>query len=162
MDKKLEEQEKKMKEVMKAAPAGGPGGKHGHGPMPIRISPGHGGGGMQGAMGDAIKKLLKGIMGGQGGKEDDKKESGYLAVGGPPSQLPLWQEGFLQSAGVSRFSLCFRDKGKDGALRLQPPMEKGLKSIGEHHWGVDFQGISVGDKKADVQFCSPQSKTKGQ
>lgn len=161
MDKKLEEQEKKMKEAMKAAPAGDKHGHGGSGSMPIRISPGHGGA-MQGAMGDAIKKLLKGIMGGQGGKGDDKKESGYLSVDGPPSQLPLWQEGFLQSAGVSRFSLCFRDRGKDGALRLQPPMGKGLKSIGQHHWGVDFQGVSVGDAKADVQFCSPHAKTKGQ
>merc|ERR1719329_1183099 len=29
--------------------------------------------------------------------------------------------GFLESAGVSRFSMCFNDDGTDGALRLNPP-----------------------------------------
>merc|ERR1719350_2442657 len=53
-------------------------------------------------------------------------------------------QGFLQSAGVSRFSMCFTN-GADGVLRLGiPPPEKQLGSVGQSHWGLDFRGMSVG------------------
>jgi hypothetical protein len=70
---------------------------------------------------------------------------------------------FLEAAGVSRFSICFRDQGRSGALRLDPPKasSKPLISVGMNHWGLDFQGVSVGSKSAKVKFCSPDSKAKG-
>lgn len=72
--------------------------------------------------------------------------------------------GFLESAGVQQFSLCF-NQAKDGVLRLDPPpaIVNKLGSIGTFHWGLDFQGISVGNETAEVQFCDPsETKQPGQ
>lgn len=70
---------------------------------------------------------------------------------------------FLQSAGISRFSLCFNDEGKEGALHLSPPKaENVLASVGTVHWGLDFQGVSVGNSSVPAKFCSPASKKDGQ
>jgi len=66
---------------------------------------------------------------------------------------------FLQAANVKRFSMCFNDHGKEGALYLSPPKAKHtLASVGTVHWGLDFQGISVGNVSAPVKFCSPSSQ----
>lgn len=56
---------------------------------------------------------------------------------------------------ISRFSLCFND-GLPGVFRLgtpEPAVSHG--SIGTIHWGLDFQGISIGDKKTRMKICSP-------
>merc|ERR1719387_1209078 len=75
----------------------------------------------------------------------------------------LTSKGFLQHAGINRFSLCFNDGGQDGALKLDTPkLPNALLSVGQMHWGVDFQGVSVGKASAPVKFCSPESKKKGQ
>lgn len=75
---------------------------------------------------------------------------------------PLVKSSFLKGSGVSRFSMCFNDAGSDGALMLQPRKPKNrLHSIGSNHWGVDFQGISVGKTDIPVKFCSSDGKKEG-
>mmetsp|Transcript_113431 Transcript_113431/g.315860 ORF Transcript_113431/g.315860 Transcript_113431/m.315860 type:complete len:516 (-) Transcript_113431:111-1658(-) len=67
---------------------------------------------------------------------------------------PFEARGFLEAAGVGRFSMCFND-GSDGVLRLEPPTDPAaLGSVGQVHWGLDFRGISVGNASAPVVFCS--------
>jgi len=73
--------------------------------------------------------------------------------------------GFNYATKVQRFSMCFNDMGLDGALHLgAPSSENSLLSVGYEHWGVDFQGISVGDasESAPVKFCNPAEKKEGQ
>merc|ERR1719201_575593 len=71
-------------------------------------------------------------------------------------------KGFAEEVGIKRFSMCFND-GASGALRLGTPKQKlAHASVGKVHWGLDFRGISVGDKEAPVQFCQPGNMTKGQ
>ena len=54
---------------------------------------------------------------------------------------------FLRAARVRRFSLCFLDSGKPGALRLGvAPFERPIPQIGQQHWGVSFVGMSVGPR----------------
>merc|ERR1719421_1428281 len=66
---------------------------------------------------------------------------------------------FLQKAGINRFSMCFNDQGREGALHLgSAKAQNSLTSIGHVHWSVDFHGISVGNKVAPVKFCSPKDK----
>jgi len=83
-----------------------------------------------------------------------------------PEQLsrPTYKtKSFLESAGISSFSICFNDEGKEGALHLAPPKAKEeLASVGTVHWGLDFQGISIGNTSVPVRFCSPSSKKDGQ
>jgi len=70
---------------------------------------------------------------------------------------------FLQAAGITRFSMCFNDRGKEGALNLGIAKAKdALTSVGTVHWGLDFQGIQIGKKKVPVKICSPESKKEGQ
>jgi len=65
-------------------------------------------------------------------------------------------KGFMQQAQVSRFSICFTDEA--GTLRLGGPKPKlQLGSIGQIHWGLDFSGVSVGNMKAPIKFCSRHS-----
>merc|ERR1712224_49766 len=64
---------------------------------------------------------------------------------------------------MGRFSMCFNDKGKEGALHLGTPKVKdALTSVGTVHWGLDFQGITIGEKSLPLKICSPKSKKKGQ
>jgi len=71
-------------------------------------------------------------------------------------------KGFMEEAGIDRFSMCFND-GENGVLRLGTPKAKsGHGSIGQVHWGLDFHGISVGNKWAPVKFCKPSERKKGQ
>eukprot|EP00927_Polykrikos_kofoidii_P086593 TRINITY_DN9748_c0_g2_i1.p1 TRINITY_DN9748_c0_g2~~TRINITY_DN9748_c0_g2_i1.p1 ORF type:complete len:688 (-),score=54.17 TRINITY_DN9748_c0_g2_i1:50-2113(-) len=69
-------------------------------------------------------------------------------------------KGFLQEAGVDRFSMCFND-GADGVLRLHSPKpHHSLQSIGKRHWGLDFRGISVETDHADkALFCHHKRRT---
>lgn len=70
-------------------------------------------------------------------------------------------KGFLEMANISQFSMCFNE-GTDGVLRLgQEPSAPPMGSIGHMHWGLDFQGISVGNHSAPVTFCDPSSKKEG-
>jgi len=58
--------------------------------------------------------------------------------------------------------MCFNG-GADGVLRLGTPAVPGaLGSIGEFHWGLDLQGVSVGNSSVPVQVCSPASMRAGQ
>jgi len=70
--------------------------------------------------------------------------------------------GLLEQAGISRFSMCFND-GASGALNLNTPvMPDSLGSVGKFHWGLDFRGITIGDEKVPLSFCSAQNMTNGQ
>merc|ERR1719410_1224191 len=52
---------------------------------------------------------------------------------------------FLQQASVDRFSMCFRDGAQTGALRLGlSSFSSPIQNIGMFHWGLNFQGLSVG------------------
>merc|ERR1719247_3557070 len=60
----------------------------------------------------------------------------------------------MQQAGVDRYSLCFNDAGKPGALRMGlPPLTDALPAIGTSHWGLGIYGISVGSHDATPMFC---------
>lgn len=68
-------------------------------------------------------------------------------------------KGFLEEAGLTRFSICFQDNGdggnNDGTLRVDTPaLTNPLGSVGSMHWGLDFRGISVGNTTAPVSFCT--------
>jgi len=90
------------------------------------------------------------------GDESDEGEE-------PPAKQFYTTKSFLQAAEISRFSMCFNDKGKQGALKLGIPKAKdALTSIGTVHWGLDFQGITIGKKKVPLKVCSPESKKEGQ
>jgi hypothetical protein len=68
----------------------------------------------------------------------------------------------LEQAGISRFSMCFND-GASGVLRLgTPEVPNSLGSVGEYHWGLDFRGVSIGDKAVPLSFCSSSNMTDGQ
>jgi len=70
--------------------------------------------------------------------------------------------GFLEATGTDRFSMCFNYEG-DGVLGLntaEPAQTMG--SVGQEHWGLDFRGISVGDKEQAVTFCDPATKKPNQ
>lgn len=73
------------------------------------------------------------------------------------------EAGFLERAGVSRFSMCFNDDGSDGALRLNPPAAaRTLGNVGHDHWAVDFRGVSIGESTVRVEFCSAADMPAGQ
>lgn len=76
--------------------------------------------------------------------------------------LPGRVPGFLEQAGVDRFSMCFNE-GSNGVLRLGlPNLVDGLGSVGQEHWGVGFNGISVGASKLPLQMCSAKDMKPGQ
>lgn len=73
---------------------------------------------------------------------------------------------FLQEANIHRFSMCFRDSNNSGALRVNlPDFQKPIANVGTLHWGMDFQGLSIGPrgKTAPVEtlFCGPESQKPG-
>jgi hypothetical protein len=98
---------------------------------------------------------------------------GILGLGRPTPQVLMQEEEkekdpgskilpFFQVAQVDRFSLCF-NYNADGVLALNTPEQpQWLGSVGEMHWGLDFQGISVGDETSPAFFCLPQDKKPGQ
>lgn len=88
---------------------------------------------------------------------------GILGLGLPGSSLGLGgdKELFMEVAGVFRYSLCF-NAVNPGVLRMNvPPLEKPMGNIGQIHWGLDLQGMSVGNVSAGVLFCDPATKKKG-
>lgn len=97
---------------------------------------------------------------------------GILGLGRPTPKALMQEENdkdpesrilpFFQVAQVDRFSLCF-NYNADGVLALNTPEQpQWLGSVGEMHWGLDFQGISVGDESSPAFFCLPQDKKPGQ
>jgi len=72
-------------------------------------------------------------------------------------------QAFLERAGIGHFSMCFNDQGVNGTLRMGGTQkEDALGSIGEFHWGLDFRGITVGDRQVPVKMCSLENMTEGQ
>jgi len=64
--------------------------------------------------------------------------------------------GFPTEAGISRFSLCFKNNA-NGALRLGTDetldMQEKLGSFGEAHWDVGLTGVYVGATKVQLDMC---------
>merc|ERR1740138_1490038 len=70
-------------------------------------------------------------------------------------------EGFMQAAGIERFSMCFNE-GRPGVLGLNGPARGfPLQSVGTMHWGLDFRGISIGNATQTVAFCNAAEKQPG-
>jgi len=110
-----------------------------------------------------ITGQFEGILG-LGRPEPDRMQ---LAAGLPSKMAKEIMEqpeimGFLEATGTDRFSMCFNYEG-DGVLGLntaEPAQSMG--SVGQEHWGLDFRGISVGNKEQAVTFCDPATKKKSQ
>eukprot|EP00929_Paragymnodinium_shiwhaense_P080249 TRINITY_DN41838_c0_g1_i1.p1 TRINITY_DN41838_c0_g1~~TRINITY_DN41838_c0_g1_i1.p1 ORF type:complete len:665 (-),score=139.50 TRINITY_DN41838_c0_g1_i1:103-2097(-) len=63
-------------------------------------------------------------------------------------------KGFLETAGISKFSICAQDGG-DGVLRMGSLLEgEALGSVGEAHWGLNFHGVSIGGQELPAKFCN--------
>lgn len=110
------------------------------------------------------------------------KFEGILGLGIPEADASTWTgkdrsvktkedqktyitKGFLQEAGLTRFSICFQDSSDtpDGTLRVDiPALTNPLGSVGTKHWGLDFRGISVGGVQAPVKFCKDSELKDGQ
>eukprot|EP00746_Dinoflagellata_sp_MGD_P001459 gnl/MRDRNA2_/MRDRNA2_102742_c0_seq1.p1 gnl/MRDRNA2_/MRDRNA2_102742_c0~~gnl/MRDRNA2_/MRDRNA2_102742_c0_seq1.p1 ORF type:complete len:650 (+),score=129.91 gnl/MRDRNA2_/MRDRNA2_102742_c0_seq1:75-2024(+) len=72
---------------------------------------------------------------------------------------------FLQTAKINSFSMCFNDKGEEGALRLgTSKAEDALTSTGIVHWGLNMEGMTIGsgDEPVPVKICSKESMKEGQ
>merc|ERR1719341_247418 len=87
-----------------------------------------------------------------------------------PGSKSVEVPGFLRTAGVGRFSMCFND-GQDGVLTLGgPDPGEEFASVGKVHWGLDFQGVTIGSLAGHAteappirsQFCHPSTKEEGQ
>eukprot|EP00927_Polykrikos_kofoidii_P044424 TRINITY_DN3839_c0_g1_i3.p1 TRINITY_DN3839_c0_g1~~TRINITY_DN3839_c0_g1_i3.p1 ORF type:complete len:745 (+),score=157.15 TRINITY_DN3839_c0_g1_i3:69-2237(+) len=99
-----------------------------------------------------------------------ERESPSLLEFKPPTfnkkdQEPKFRigKGFMEQAGVERFSMCVQDEG-DGVLRINPPPTgTSLGSVGQMHWGLELQGVSVGEESpTKAIFCKPSEKTAGE
>ena len=80
----------------------------------------------------------------------------------PEMQAAYNEKLFLELAAVDRFSMCFQDAERPGALRFHvPPLQRPIQQIGKLHWGIGFQGLSIGHRggpaDADVLFCGPET-----
>jgi len=79
-----------------------------------------------------------------------------------PMKMAPAPKGLLEQAGIERFSMCFND-GADGVLQIgSPAVEHSLGNIGKFHWGLDLQGLTIGNQTAMLNFCSKENMTKGQ
>eukprot|EP00434_Breviolum_minutum_P014301 symbB.v1.2.012609.t1/scaffold874.1/size155782/3 len=57
--------------------------------------------------------------------------------------------------------MCFNHQA-DGVLGVNTPKQLNrMSSVGKLHWGLDFQGVSIGNKKMKVGFCDPSTKKPG-
>lgn len=87
-----------------------------------------------------------------GGKRQKRKKVQVFK----PEHSP---KSFLEQAKVDRFSMCFNNEG-GGVLKLgEPPLEDAMQNIGVEHWGLEFMGISLGEKAwtNEVLFCGAGS-----
>jgi len=68
-----------------------------------------------------------------------------------------------KSPEVIHYTLCFNQWPHPGALRTS---NQGLKNpmtnIGTVHWGLELQGMSVGDTDSPVVICDPKTVPNGQ
>jgi hypothetical protein len=81
----------------------------------------------------------------------------------PPGTSAYSTKLFLKEAGVSRFSMCFNDAGKPGALRMNvPEFQNPLPNIGTMHWALGLHGISVGSDSAPAIACQSDHMKAGQ
>jgi len=93
-----------------------------------------------GEQGSLVKKAVKKVKHVKAGEA--RPEGGF--------EIP----GFLRTANVDRFSICFNDGNQPGVLRLNSPdMQRKVPSVGTMHWGMDFAGMSVGSSKLPALFC---------
>jgi len=73
---------------------------------------------------------------------------------------------FLDRAGVNRFSLCFNDAAKPGALRMNvAQFKQPLPIAGSFHWGLGLYGMKVGSTSGDAVdaiVCDPHKMKEGQ
>lgn len=68
---------------------------------------------------------------------------------------------FTKFANIPRYSLCFNSE-EPGILRMDlPPLGNPLPNIGRVHWGLDLQGMYLGDFSGEVLFCDPAQKAEG-
>merc|ERR1740123_890195 len=86
--------------------------------------------------------------------------------GGGAVQVPYETKLFLEQAKVDRFSMCFRDGEQTGALRLGlSPLSSPMQNIGHLHWGLNFQGLSIGAHSTlaptETIFCGPETMKQG-
>jgi len=127
-----------------------------------------------GAGGQSMQDIIQQIMGqagasGSGGGEaaapDQEMRKALQAALDHPKRIHRDSpSGFLEQAGIGRFSMCFND-GSDGVLRLgEAPLQHGHGGMGTQHWGVDFRGISVGKTASvgEVLFCDGKNMTEHQ
>jgi len=77
--------------------------------------------------------------------------------------MGLTEEGFLETAEVKRFSMCFNDGSRPGALRLNiPALADPLGSMGTVHWGLGMEGIRIGNAATTTPIvCGHSSGDKG-
>jgi len=121
------------------------------------------------SMEDIIKQIVSqmGASGPEGGQaappEQNMRKALKAALEKPKRQHRDSPTGFLEQAGIGRFSMCFND-GSDGVLRIgEPPLQQSHGGMGTEHWGVDFRGVSVGSHAAgDVLFCHGENMTEDQ
>lgn len=93
----------------------------------------------------------------KGGQPRQSQSSGNLvtAMNLGEASNPL----FLKQAGIASFSICARGNSQQGAFRMNiPPLAKPLSNVGKLHWGLNFQGLSVGEGASPAIFCGPDSK----
>lgn len=77
-----------------------------------------------------------------------------LGVPGSPDDAPL----FAQASSVNTYTICFNE-AKPGVLKMNVgALANPMTNIGEVHWGLDLQGMSVGNESAPSLFCNPSSK----
>lgn len=114
-------------------------------------------GGLLGAPPLVVKKHLP-----KGGAQNATRHpAGPLIMRRNSSRAP--PRGFLEQAGVDRFSVCFNE-GAKGVLRLGTDAAAAPHGgAGQEHWGVDFRGFSVGKgEPSDALFCQPGPMPPGQ
>jgi len=87
---------------------------------------------------------------------------GIFGLGLPYKEADIYassQQSWLVTASIQRFSMCFSNMEENGMLRLNSPAQaETLGNLGKFHWGVDFQGLSVGDEKAEIILCGDDDK----
>jgi hypothetical protein len=81
-------------------------------------------------------------------------------LGGSPTEANMTEiPGFLETAGVTRFSVCF-NPGANGVLTLnQAPFDENLGAVGQSHWALNFAGYSFGNESSKaVSICNKKGQ----
>jgi hypothetical protein len=115
-------------------------------------------------------KLSKGVF-----LMEDRREldvhgdfEGILGLG-LPHRHPLSKDAveipsFMDEATeVTSYSLCFNEWPRPGALRTSSePLKNPMGNIGQVHWGLALDGMSVGKVTNKVVICDPATKPSSQ